>query len=211
MNKKLVIVGTGGHAKVCLSIAEKMGRWQELGFLSDDSSITQFMGHEVMGPLSSMNQFSESDLFVAIGDPTKRKTLLSQIDDVGRIISLLDPSAIISPDVVIGRGSVIMPGVVINTGTQIGEGCIINTSATLDHDNTVGDFSHLSPSAHTAGTVTIGDNVWIGTGGIVINNIRICSDVIIGAGTVVIKDIHYPGVYVGNPARKVTKKKEPDR
>ena len=44
------------------------------------------------------------------------------------MLSLIDPSAIIAKDVLIGDGSVIMPNASINSGAQIGEGAIVNTS-----------------------------------------------------------------------------------
>ncbi|RYG37538.1 MAG: N-acetyltransferase, partial [Chitinophagaceae bacterium] len=33
--------------------------------------------------------------------------------------------------------------------------------------------------------------------------VRICDEVVIGAGSVVTKDILSPGIYAGNPARKI--------
>lgn len=48
-----------------------------------------------------------------------------------------------------------------------------------------------------------GDNVVIGVGTIVVGPIKICDNVMVGAGSLVLKDITEPGVYVGNPLRKV--------
>nr|HQU73633.1 N-acetyltransferase [Calditrichia bacterium] len=33
--------------------------------------------------------------------------------------------------------------------------------------------------------------------------VRICDNVVIGAGSVVTRDITEPGIYAGNPARKI--------
>ncbi|MFN9294787.1 MAG: DapH/DapD/GlmU-related protein, partial [Planctomyces sp.] len=46
------------------------------------------------------------------------------------------------------------------------------------------------------------DRVSIGSNATILP-VRICSDVVIGAGSVVTKDILAPGVYAGNPARKL--------
>ena len=95
-----------------------------------------------------------------------------------------------------------MAGAVINSGTAIGKGCIINTGATVDHDNLLEDYVHISPGAHTAGNVKIGSHSWLGIGSVVINNVTITSNCTIGAGAVVVKDIDKTGTYIGVPARR---------
>jgi len=48
----------------------------------------------------------------------------------------------------------------------------------------------------------IGNNVSIGTNSTILP-VRICDNTVIGAGAVVTKDINEPGIYAGNPARKI--------
>lgn len=48
----------------------------------------------------------------------------------------------------------------------------------------------------------VGDRVSIGSNATVLPA-RICNDVVIGAGAVVTRDINEPGVYAGNPARRL--------
>lgn len=102
-----------------------------------------------------------------------------------------------------GAGTVVMAGAIINCCSRIGEGCIVNTGATIDHDNVIEDYVHISPGVHTAGTVEIGKGTWIGIGGVVSNNVNITSGCMIGAGAVVVEDITEAGTYVGVPSRKV--------
>lgn len=96
-----------------------------------------------------------------------------------------------------------MANAVINPGSVIGDGGIINTASSVDHDNVIGNFTHIAVGAHTAGTVKIGECVWLGIGAIVSNNVNICSGCVIGAGAVVIKDIGEAGTYIGVPARMI--------
>ena len=96
-----------------------------------------------------------------------------------------------------------MAGVVINSSSRIGKGCIINTSSSLDHDNVIENYVHISPGVNMAGTVKVGKGSWIGIGSVVSNNVNICSDCKVGAGAVVVKDITEPGTYVGVPVRKI--------
>lgn len=48
----------------------------------------------------------------------------------------------------------------------------------------------------------IGNRVSIGSNATILP-VSICDDVVIGAGSVVTRDIKEPGIYVGNPARKL--------
>ena len=48
----------------------------------------------------------------------------------------------------------------------------------------------------------VGDNVSIGSNATILP-VTICDDVVIGAGAVVTKNIVLPGVYAGNPAKKI--------
>jgi acetyltransferase-like isoleucine patch superfamily enzyme len=49
---------------------------------------------------------------------------------------------------------------------------------------------------------TVGNHVSIGSNSTVLP-VQICDHVVIGAGSVVTKDIMKPGVYAGNPAKKL--------
>jgi acetyltransferase-like isoleucine patch superfamily enzyme len=48
----------------------------------------------------------------------------------------------------------------------------------------------------------IGDHVSIGSNATILA-VSVCDHVVIGAGSVVTKDITVPGIYAGNPARKL--------
>src|SRR5690606_14828018 len=139
-----------------------------------------------------------------IGDNAKRQELQDQLELAGASIPVLvHPTAEIGEQVDIGIGTVVMAGVVINCCTTIGKGCIINTASTVDHDNVIEDYVHISPGVHTAGFVKIGKSSWLGIGSIVSNDITITKDSVIGAGSVVIENLIEPGTYVGIPVRRV--------
>lgn len=205
MKDKLIIIGASGHGKVVADIAIKMNRWQRISFLDDDESIKISMGLEVIGKTTDAFLYKEeSNFFVAMGSNIIREKIQEKLLDEGlSVVKLIHPSAVIGKDVEIGIGSVVMAGVVINSSTRIGKGCIINTSSSLDHDNVIAEYVHISPGVRTAGRVGIGKGSWIGIGSVVSNNINICSGCKIGAGAVIVKHITEPGTYVGVPVRRV--------
>jgi acetyltransferase-like isoleucine patch superfamily enzyme len=51
-------------------------------------------------------------------------------------------------------------------------------------------------------STTLGKHVSIGTN-VTVLPVRICDHVVVGAGAVVTKDLTEPGIYAGNPARKL--------
>lgn len=201
--KQLIIVGAGGHGKVVADIASKNG-YESIAFLDDNTRLKVCGKFPVAGVTGLLEKYT-GDVFVAIGNAEIRQQIMERIEGHNNVPTLVHPNAVISDDVSIGAGTVIMAGTVINSGTMIGKGCIINTCASVDHECTVGDYAHISVGAHLAGMVTIGKKTWIGIGAAVSNNIDVCEMCTIGAGGVVIKNIAEPGTYVGVPVRLLGK------
>ncbi|WP_175640171.1 acetyltransferase [Metabacillus schmidteae] len=205
MKNKLLIIGASGHGKVVADIAIKMNKWQSIAFLDDDKIIKSSMGLEVIGTSDDVfTHIDEYDIFVGIGNNATRQRVHEMLETFGASIPvLIHPDAVIGSYVDIGIGTAIMAGVIVNCCTKIGKSCIINTGSTIDHDNDIEDFVHISPGAHLAGTVKVGQGSWLGIASVVSNNINITNGCKVGAGSVVVKDISKPGVYVGTPARKL--------
>lgn len=193
--KKLILFGSGGHAKVVASIAEeykdikleyvvskeiKLFSNKKLKIISDDNYI--FKNYE---------KFKEYFFFVGIGDNKIRKRIQELlILNKFKILTIISKKAHIHKSVKIGVGSVIMPGVVIEPDARIGDGVIINTGATLDHDCVIDNFVHIAPGCNLAGNVIIKKGVFLGVGTKVIPKIIIGKWVVAGAGSVIVDDIN---------------------
>ncbi|WP_088052513.1 acetyltransferase [Virgibacillus dakarensis] len=205
MKNKLLIIGASGHGKVIADIALKMNKWENIAFLDDDESLKSSMGLEVIGTSDNVFTFvDEWEVFVGVGNNITRQRIHEMLETAGASIPMLiHPHAVIGAQVEIGSGTVVMAGAVINCCTSIGKGCIINTGSTIDHDNYIEDFVHISPGVHLAGTVKVGQGSWLGIGSVVSNNVTIISGCKMGAGAVVVRDITKPGIYVGVPVRRV--------
>ena len=199
--KKLLIIGAGGHGRVVADVARLCG-YIEVSFL-DDSYGTDAAACNVVDKVCAANKYyCTHDFFVAIGKSEIRERIMNEIkSDGGILATLVHPSAVIGSNVEIGCGSVVMAGVVINAGAVIGDGVIINTSSSVDHDCRIGNYVHVSVGAHLAGTVKVGKRTMIGAGATVINNIDICEDCMVGAGAVVVRNIKNSGTYIGVPSR----------
>ena len=198
---KLVILGAGGHGRVVAEIALFSTKYKEIVFLDDKAPESSFP-YPYVGECSTFRQYLEnSDFFIAIGNAAIRRRLQTEVEEVsGSITTLIHPSAIISKDVKIGHGTVIMAGAIVNTGSKIGNGVILNTASSVDHDCIVEDFCHVSVGAHLCGTVHLGAGTWIAAGATVINNVTVCADCLVGAGATVTHDLQTAGIYMGTPA-----------
>lgn len=84
---------------------------------------------------------------------------------------------------------------------EIGSDCVIGHGVMFINDT----FSSGGPARGRRElwkSTQIGDRVSIGSNATLLP-VRVCSDTVIGAGAVVSRDIAEPGVYAGNPARRI--------
>jgi len=203
--KKILIFGSGGHGKVLLDILLESGADIE-GFLDDDLKKLgkEIRGFPVLGDMKYLEGKNSVKIALGIGNNRIRENIYQKAKNLKiDIVSAIHPKAIVSKDVKMGKGIVIMPGAVINPGVVIEDGVVVNTGATVDHDCYLERFCHIWPGAHLAGGVRVGEFSYVGTGAAVIQNITIGKNVIIGAGAVVISDIPDKVTAVGVPAKVI--------
>lgn len=116
----------------------------------------------------------------------------------------IGPFVEIQKDVIIGNNCKIQSHSFICELVNIGNNCFIGHGVVFINDL----FSEGGPAQGKKDlwkSTNIGNNVSIGSNATILP-VSICDNVVIGAGAVVTKDIKEPGVYIGNPARKMTKK-----
>ncbi len=200
MKNNISIFGIGGHSRVIVESALLNGF--EIDFLYDDDFQkleSNFAPNKIGG---TIDQNFAGPLFIAIGNNKIRKQISDRFPKANWQC-IIHPSAIISKDVVIGEGSVIMAGVIIQPGTRIGKHCIINTGACVDHDCIIADFVHIGPNSSLAGGVSLGEGTFIGIGSSIIPNKTIGSWTNVGAGSVVINDQPDNCTTLGTPAKPI--------
>jgi sugar O-acyltransferase (sialic acid O-acetyltransferase NeuD family) len=201
VNKRLVILGAGGHGRVVADIAEQQG-FEHIEFLdSRYPQVTHNLHWLVVG--KSIAETTEiRSTFVAIGDNAKRLLQLDALLDRGlHCPILIHPSASVSLYATVGPGSVVMANAVINAGAKLGRGVIVNSGSTIDHDCVIGHGVHISPGANIAGGARVGDLSWICIGSCVKENVIIGRSVVAAAGCVVIASVADGERVFGVPAR----------
>ncbi|MEN2436718.1 acetyltransferase [Weeksellaceae bacterium A-14] len=144
-------------------------------------------------------------VIIAIGEPKIRQKIVEKLPKETNYSTLVNSNAIIGENVNIGIGSIITAGCILTTNIIIGKHSHINLNTTIGHDCIIGNYFTTAPGVNISGECYIGNNVYIGTNASIRNGIKICDNVIIGMGAVVTKNINDPGIYIGNPLKKLEK------
>ncbi|WP_353648261.1 acetyltransferase [Nakamurella sp. A5-74] len=203
---KIVVIGTGGHARSCLDVMLTAGL-DVLGAVGDPVSgadggrlqIPVLGGDEI---LPALLRQGHRTAFVAVGANRVRARITAQMQAQGwEFATVIAPSAHVAATSTVGPGSIVISGAVVGPYSTIGAGVIINTMASVDHDCVLGDFAHVAPGTHLAGTVSVGTGAFLGVGVSVIPGSTIGSWATVGAGGTVIGDVEDESTVVGVPAR----------
>ncbi|HEX9513598.1 MAG TPA: acetyltransferase [Puia sp.] len=208
----MIIIGSGGFAKEVLEIVYRLFPNEDINFYDDVTEGRMPLLYDRFPIITSLKAAADyfkknSPQFVlGIGNPTARHALYRKFIEIGGI-----PTAVISPDVMIGSfgntiddGVTIMQGVKITNSVHVGKGCLINLNCTIGHDTRIGDFCELSPGVHISGNCQMGDYCSMGTNATLLPGKKLGKNVIVGAGAVVTMDLPDNVKAMGIPARIVT-------
>lgn len=202
INNEVVIVGYSGHAFGCIEVLKNQGfsifGYHDVSEKDINPYNLRYLGHEDNINLSDKP-------FITIGDNNIRRKIYQKLNSNNIFLNttLIHFNSIISTSSMIEEQTFVSAGVIINPQVKIGVGCIINTGAIIEHDCSVGKFSHIAPGAVLAGNVLIGSGCFIGANAVIKQGVKIGNNVIVGAGSVVLKDINSNTTFVGNPAKKI--------
>ena len=207
MQKKNFIIGAGGHGAVVYEALRANGETVE-AFLDLDPALhgTDFMDCPVLSQNDALSDLQPAETAIAngVGDIGVRKKIFENLKQADfEIRTLIHPSAVVAPDVVIGEGAQIMAGSVVQPRTVIGDNVVLNTRCSIDHDCHLMAHSFIAPGAVLCDDVKVGDETLIGAGASVIEKIEIGRNVLIGAGAAVVGPIPDNTTALGVPARLV--------
>lgn len=206
----IILLGFGGHAKSVIDCIERQGKYRIIGFLDkEERGKISYRGYEVVGEDDDLPRFYDQGIrnaFVTVGflgQSTVRNRLYDKLKQIGfRLPNIIDPSAVVAGDAVLGEGNFIGKLVMLNADVKIGSMCIINSGAMIEHECRVGDFSHVSVGTVLCGEVTVGRETFVGAGSTLIQGITVGDHCIVAAGTTLRKNVKdYEMAYEMNARR----------
>ncbi len=208
MNFSVIIIGSGGHAKVLISVL-KLLNINILGItdLVADKIDNRTNGISILGNDNKILDYSPDSIELvngigSVSSTEKRKNIYVKFKDYGySFANVIHPSAMIMNEVQLGMGVQIMAGAIVQPGCVIGDNSIINTGAIVEHDCIISEHVHVAPGAVLSGGVHIGAMTHIGTSASVIQGVEIGQATVVGAGAVVVADIPSGVKALGVPAK----------
>ena len=203
----VIVIGSGGHAKVLIETLNLLGR----RILSITDSSSQRLGQTVSGILIEGSDElvfehnpNDIELVNAIGSiavPDVRRQIYNKFVSRGyHFASVVHPSAQVSLSAELAQGAQVMAGATVQPGVILGANTIVNTNASIDHDCSIGMHSHIAPGVILSGNVSVGQSCHIGTAASVIQMVNIGSFSFVAAGAVVVKNLPRGAQVRGVPA-----------
>jgi sugar O-acyltransferase (sialic acid O-acetyltransferase NeuD family) len=211
MNKKILLIGGGGHCKSVLDSLVGLDEYEKIGIVDKTENIgkslfgTPFIGCD--DDLQTLFDAGYEYAFItigSIGNSFIRQNLYNQLCEIGyEIPSIVDVSAQVSEQATIGPGVFIGKLCIVNAGASIQKGAIINSGSIIEHDSQVGAYAHIASGAVLGGEVIIGDGTHIGANATIRQQIHVGRNSIVGMGSVVLKDVGTGVMAYGNPCVEV--------
>lgn len=211
-NKRVVILGSSGTSLDILdtlrAVNEATGReiYRCIGLLDDNASLKGSVrnGVEVLGPMSLA---STLDCLVINGVGSSRSFVHKEAITLRtgcppeRFLTVVHPTASVSPTAVLGAGTVVMQNAVICSNARVGSHIVLLPCAVISHDDVIGDYTCIATGVCISGGVRVGKSCYLGCNSAIIENAHVGDYCLVGMGSVVTKDVEANSVVVGNPAK----------
>jgi UDP-perosamine 4-acetyltransferase len=207
MNRPVIVIGAGGHAKVLVD-AMLLAGVEILGLLDCNAKQAPevVLGVPVLGDESLLEEHHPDSVLLvnAVGSVMNlqaRRSVYEKWRSRGyEFTAVAHPGAIVSEDAEVSAGVQVLAGAVVGPGSFVGENTIVNTNAVVDHDCWIGAHCHIAPGAALSGGVVVGVQTHVGVGSSVIQNIRLGGECLVAAGAVVVQDVPDTARVRGVPA-----------
>jgi sugar O-acyltransferase (sialic acid O-acetyltransferase NeuD family) len=191
----ILLVGAGGHARSCIDVIEREGRFAVAGLIGLPHEVgCRVLGYPVLGTDATLpDMLGEYPIaFVSIGQietPEPRLRIFSLLQQSGNELPVIvSPLAYVSNHATLGAGTIVMHGAIVNAGAIVGRNCIINSRALVEHDAAIADHCHIATAAVINGGVHIGAGTFVGSNSTVRQCVRIGERCLIGMAQVLLSD-----------------------
>ncbi|WDF34224.1 acetyltransferase [Arthrobacter agilis] len=207
---RLILVAASGLAREVLAVVAGTRSHTVIGVLDDAPNLqrTRMQEAPVLGTLDDAGLFPADEFIVCIGSGRGRESAVARLRAQGvsedRFATIVEPSARISADSVIGTGCILLAGVVLTASVTLGSHVVAMPQVVLTHDDVVGDYATLAAGVRLGGAVHVGDAAYVGMGSTVRQHVRIGRGATLGMSAALLEDLPAGETWVGVPARPVS-------
>ena len=193
--KKLILIGSGGHALSCIDIIEENKNYEIIGLLGKKKDLGKIIkNYKVIGTEKDLLRLKKKgikDAFVTLGGIKNLDLRYKIFKDLKKkkfhIPIFKSKNSYVSKNSKILAGTIIMHGVIVNSGCKVGYNCIINSKSLIEHGCDIGNNVHVSTGAIINGEVKVGSSTFIGSGALLKNNVKILPNSFIKMGAILKK------------------------
>ncbi|MGH7020276.1 MAG: hypothetical protein ACREEY_10365 [Brevundimonas sp.] len=197
MNRSVLLIGGGGHARVVLDGLLAMGRFclgvtaceapnlPDLTYIGDDEEAFRRFPKGMEAALGVGGTPRQG----ASGTALRRKVYGLYVERGFHFPPVVGRGVIMAPDVVLEDGAQVIAGAILQPNVRVGRNAMINTGACVDHDTVILEHAMVGPGSVLCGGVEVGVGAYIGAGATVLQGIRIGADAVVAAGAVATADV----------------------
>jgi sugar O-acyltransferase (sialic acid O-acetyltransferase NeuD family) len=195
--QRLLIVGGGLGAVQVLDSLSRIEHQRATAIVDDNPdlrgktllSVPILGGQEAIEVLFKQNIFDAAVVSVSTSIPFRQQMGNKLRELKVPMANVIDPSARVQRNAVLGVGNVILAYCHIGACTSIGDGNFLSPYVDVEHHCEVGDFCTFGPGVMMSSLVRIGARVKFGTGIFIEPKLAVGSDSIIGSGAILTRDI----------------------
>lgn len=180
MQKKLILIGGGGHCRSCIDVIESTARYSIVGIIDNGLEVgTTILHYPVLGKDADLENFinEETEFLITVGQIETAVVRIKLAELVlrlgGKLATVIASTATVSKHAKIGEGTIIMHHSLVNANSTIGCNCIINSKALIEHDAYIEDNCHISTGAIVNGGAIVRKDSFIGSGAVIIQLVEI--------------------------------------
>lgn len=190
--KNIILIGAGGHSKVCIDVIEQIAEWKIAGIVDyKKTKIKDILGYPIIGFDNDLERLKKKYQYAFVGVGQIRSAeirikLFNQLIKLGyKLPYLISPNAYVSKHAKIGKGTIVMNNATVNADAKIGDNCIINSKSLIEHDVLIENHCHISTGATINGGVKVGAQSFVGSNATTKEKITIASKSFIKANTLI--------------------------
>ena len=213
MPQELIIIGDGETAQLACEYFTHDSDMRVAGFAVEEKyRKTERLYDLPVVPLETVEQrFPPQDYlaFVAVSYTQLnrvRARLYRQMKDKGyAFASYVSSRAFVWRTAHIGENCFILENNVIQHGVVVEDNAFLWSGNHVGHQTRIRQDAYIASHAVISGFCDIGESCFVGVNATFNDKIRVARDCVIGSGAVVVRDTEPGKVYVGNPAKALSR------